>query len=178
MAFYAPKRQTKVVEHEEAGELNIVPYLDILMNLVIFMIASLTGLVSYSVLNVAAPSAGGGGGGADDQPKLVLSVLVGKQGIYVTSQSTKLKFDGAGELVENTEGTPTIPAGPDGKHDFEKLTKAMVKIKGQFPDKSDIIVVGEADLPYEALIATMDAVRETSGAQRKLLFPDVALGAL
>lgn len=178
MAFYAPRRQTKVVEPEEAGELNIVPYLDILMNLVIFMIASLTGLVSYSVLNVAAPSGGGAGGGADDKPKLVLSVLVGKQGIYVTSQSTKLMFDPAGELVENPEGLPTIPVGTDGKHDFEKLTRAMVKIKGQFPDKSDIIVVGEADLPYETLIATMDAVRETSGTQRKLLFPDVALGAL
>ena len=45
------------------------------------------------------------------------------------------------------------------------------------PSKTDIIISAEADIPYETLIAVMDAVRETSGSQKKLLFPDVVLGA-
>lgn len=178
MAFYAPRRKTKPAEIEEVGELNIVPYLDILMNLIIFMLLSVTGLATYGVLNVGAPSYGAaGGGGEDDKPKLLLAVLVGKSGIYVTSQSTKLKFDEAGGLVENPEGTPTIVAKGDGSYDLELLTKAMVKIKNDFQSKTDIIISAEADIPYETLIAVMDAVRETSGSQKKLLFPDVVLGA-
>lgn len=178
MAFYAPRRKTKPAEIEEVGELNIVPYLDILMNLIIFMLLSVTGLATFGVLNVGAPSYGAGAGaGGDDQPKLLLAVLVGKSGIYVTSQNTKLKFDGAGALVDNPEGTPTIPAKADGSYDLDLLTKAMVKIKNDFQSKTDIIISAEADIPYESLVAVMDAVRETSGAQKRILFPDVVLGA-
>ncbi len=179
MAFYAPRRKTKPAEIEEVGELNIVPYLDILMNLIIFMLLSVTGLATYGVLNVGAPSygAGAGAGGEDDTPKLLLAVLVGKSGIYVTSQNAKVKFDEAGKLVENPEGTPTIAAKGDGTFDLDKLTQAMVQVKSTVPSKTDIIISAEADIPYETLIAVMDAVRETSGSQKKLLFPDVVLGA-
>jgi biopolymer transport protein ExbD len=178
VAFYAPRRKTKPAEIEEVGELNIVPYLDILMNLIIFMLLSVTGLATYGVLNVGAPSYGAGAGsGGDDQPKLLLAVLVGKSGIYVTSQNAKVKFDESGKLVDNPEGTPTIPAKGDGTFDLDKLTQAMVQVKSTVPSKTDIIISAEADIPYESLIAVMDAVRETSGAQKKLLFPDVVLGA-
>ena len=38
MAFFYSKRKLRAREREEGQELNIVPYLDILMNLIMFML--------------------------------------------------------------------------------------------------------------------------------------------
>ena len=56
MAFYFSRRKLKPREEEEMGELNIVPYLDILMNLIIFMLLSMTGLAAPN--SRSQPSAG------------------------------------------------------------------------------------------------------------------------
>ena len=49
----------RVHPHEHTGELNIVPYLDIVVNLVMFMLLSMTGLIALGVVNVSAPKLGG-----------------------------------------------------------------------------------------------------------------------
>ncbi|HEX9507565.1 MAG TPA: biopolymer transporter ExbD, partial [Myxococcales bacterium] len=59
MAFYFSRRKLRPVEESEASELNFVPYLDILMNLIIFMLLSMTGLAVFGILNVNAPNYGG-----------------------------------------------------------------------------------------------------------------------
>ena len=58
------------VEEEHAGELNIVPYLDVVVNLVVFMLLSMTGLIALGVVNVSAPKIGGDAAAAApaDQP--------------------------------------------------------------------------------------------------------------
>ena len=63
MAFHYSKRKLKANEEGHAGELNIVPYLDILMNLIIFMLLSMTGLAAFGILNVSAPNYGPSVGG-------------------------------------------------------------------------------------------------------------------
>ena len=72
----------RVREEEHAGELNIVPYLDVVVNLVMFMLLSMTGLITLGVLNVSAPKIAGEGAGATDKPEkppLLLTVAVGRQ---------------------------------------------------------------------------------------------------
>ena len=59
MAFYFSQAQAQARRQEEGGELNIVPYLDILMNLIMFMLLSITGLAAFGILNVNAPNYGG-----------------------------------------------------------------------------------------------------------------------
>ena len=60
MAFYASRRKLRPKEHgEEGGELNIIPYLDIMMNLIMFMLLTMTALITLGVLNVTAPSTSG-----------------------------------------------------------------------------------------------------------------------
>ena len=60
MAFYFSQAQAQAPRGRGgAGELNIVPYLDILMNLIIFMLLSMTGLATFGILNVNAPNYGG-----------------------------------------------------------------------------------------------------------------------
>jgi len=172
MAFYFSRRKLKPREEEEMGELNIVPYLDILMNLIIFMLLSITGLASFGILNVSAPNYGGPTAGAQqdeaDKPKLTLSVLISKKGHFVNSENAIL---GEGSA-------PTIPTKADGSYDFTALNETMMKIKGAFPTETKVIIAADADVQYEALIQTMDACRETQTGERRLLFPDVTLGAL
>ncbi len=65
----------RVHVEEEVGELNIVPYLDIVVNLVMFMLLSMTGLIALGVLNVSAPKLGAEASQAnpDEKPKLLLT---------------------------------------------------------------------------------------------------------
>ncbi len=181
MAFYYSKRKLRPRDKEEMGELNIVPYLDILMNLIIFLLASITGLASLGILNVNAPNYGPASGVASgDQPQqqqLLLTVAISQKGFYVAATGGVLgqAAEGQGQ-AQPGQGEPTIPRKADGQYDFAALTQQMVQIKQAFPSETKVIVAADRDIEYETLIATMDALRETPGPNRRLLFPDVTLG--
>ena len=70
-------------DEEHAGELNIVPYLDIVTNLVMFMLLSMTGLLAFGVVNVSAPKIGDAVAPGSDQPRLLLTVAISRRGFYV-----------------------------------------------------------------------------------------------
>jgi biopolymer transport protein ExbD len=179
MAFYFSKRKIRPKEEEETGELNIVPYLDILMNLIIFMLLSMTGLATFGILNVNAPNYGAGAAANPDQPQkppLLLTVAISKKGYFIAATGGVLGAAEAAPGAPLGEGAPTIPKLPDGSPDYVALTNKMKEIKTSFPDESKIIIAAEPDVQYEWLVATMDAVRETP-SDHKLLFPDVTLGS-
>jgi len=180
VAFYFSKRKTRPRESDEVGELNIVPYLDIMMNLIMFMLLSMTGLAVFGILNVNAPSYGGPSAGeTTDQRKLLLSVLISKKGYFIAGAGAVLGQETpTGEATAGTEGEPTVPKKGDGTYDTAALTAKMVQIKTAFPSESKVIVGAEADISYETLIDTMDAIRETGGGDRKILFSDVTLAAM
>jgi len=178
MAFFYSRRKLKVRDERELGELNIVPYLDILMNLIMFMLLSITGLAAFGILNVSAPSYGGAAAAPDegDKPKLLLSVLVSKKGFYVAGAGGVLGPQTGS--VNPAEVPPTLPKKGDGSYDYAGLTAQLLGVKKEFPTETKVIIGAEADIPYEVLVGTMDAVRESPPPDRKVLFPDVTLGAL
>ncbi|KFA93638.1 ExbD/TolR family protein [Archangium violaceum] len=174
MAFYYSRRKLKPREEEESGELNIIPYLDILMNLILFMLLSINGLAAFGIVNVSAPSYGGPSTSVapqenPEQPRLTLSVLISKQGHFINSENA---------ILGQQEGVPTVPLGADGVYDYAALNAQMVKIKSAFPSETKVIVAADPEIPYDALIQTMDAIRETRERPHRELFPDVTLGAL
>ncbi|WP_375765943.1 biopolymer transporter ExbD [Archangium gephyra] len=173
MAFYYSRRKLKPREDEETGELNIVPYLDILMNLILFMLLSINGLAAFGIVNVSAPGYGAPSTTVapeanPEQPRLVLSVLISKKGHFINSENAILGQDGA----------PTVPLGTDGSYDYASLNAQMLKIKSAFPTETKVIVAADPEIPYDTLIQTMDAIRETREKPHRVLFPDVTLGAL
>jgi biopolymer transport protein TolR len=178
MAFFS-KRKLRVAE-VEIGELNIIPYLDILTNLIIFMLLSMTGLAMFGILNVNAPNYGGAvAAPAEGAPKLLLSVLISKKGFFVAGTGAVLAQQAEGQQpTTSNEGVPTIPRSPDGTFDFASLNTKMVEIKNAFPSESKVIIGAEGDIQYDTLIQTMDAIRETFGKDRKILFSDVTLAAM
>src|SRR3954466_16436875 len=53
---------------EEAGELNLVPYMDIVTNIIIFLLASVVNQVALGNINVTVPTISSGSGSSADQP--------------------------------------------------------------------------------------------------------------
>src|SRR5690606_7709685 len=155
---------------------------DILMNLIIFMLMSITGLAAFGVLNVTAPAYGpsaGMSGEAQNEEPFHLSIQIGKEGFYVSSNKAILGQAPGGEgEAEPSVRPPTIPLKADGSYDFEALNRQMIQVKDAFPGESQVILVAEPAVSYDTLVQVMDAVRETQGAKRRLLFPDVNLGEI
>lgn len=182
MAFHFSKRKLRPKEPEEVGELNIVPYLDIMMNLIMFMLLSMTGLISFGVLNVSSPKFADPGAvkaqTADDpnKPKLLLTVLVSEKGFFIAGEGGVL---GQGGQAADSSGAPTIPKKPNGDYDYAQLTAKMTDIKKVFPDESKAILGADAKVSYEILVKTMDAVRENPAqlieGKPMTLFFDVSL---
>ncbi len=170
-------------EEEHAGELNIVPYLDIITNLVMFLLLSMTGILALGVVNVSAPrisSEPAQAQAADpSQPRLLLTVAISRNGFYVAGAGGVL--GPAERAAVDASQPPTVPLKADGKHDFDALTDLMVRVKERYPNETNLILSADPDVPYEVLVHTMDACREAKRKlgdgtfERKPLFFDVSL---
>jgi biopolymer transport protein ExbD len=172
----------RIHPEEDFGELNIVPYLDVVVNLVMFMLLSMTGLISLGVLNVSAPKIGGEtvAAAADAGPKLLLTVGIGRQGFYVAGAGGVL---GSEANATDTTRPPTIPL-KDGKYDYASLTDQLARIKERYPNETQVILSADPDIVYDVLIQTMDACRDMlvkspdGSTGRKPLFFDVSLSLI
>jgi biopolymer transport protein TolR len=151
---------------EEAGELNLVPYMDIVTNIIIFLLASVVNQVALGNINVSSPAISAGGGAAADtppeKPPLNLTISVGASGFTVAASGGVL---------------PIIPKAPNGQYDYAGLTKKLREIKSN-PDNADETKANfsaDANIPYDVVVATLDAMRQ--GDDGKILFPDVNFAA-
>ena len=142
---------------EEAGELNLVPYMDIVTNIIIFLLASVVNQVALGNINVTVPTISQGGSASDNEPPpkppLNLTVSVGASGFTIAASGGVL---------------PIVPKLPTGQYDYKSLTAKLKEIKSN-PDNAD------ANTSYDVVIATLDAMRQ--GDDGKILFPDVAFAA-
>ncbi len=171
----------RVHAHEKTGELNIVPYLDIMVNLTMFMLVSMTSVIQLAIINVNVPSYGGPAAGVQqeqksDKPPLLLSVAISPKGFYIAGSGGVLGAD-TPPVNAQSEKTlpPTIPLLPDGKYDYTQLKRKMVDVKDKYPDESKVILTADPTVVYDVVVQTMDAVREDGP---KKLFYDVVLGAM
>lgn len=162
-------RRRRHQEEHGTGELNIIPYLDIVTNLVMFLLQASAMAVSLGEISSKLPTMGGADPTTDPQPpptdkekELRLTVVLGETGFTVAGAEAVLAGGGEG-------GGPTIPK-VNNKYDYTELTKLMVKIKKAFPQETKALVVPEDQVVYGDLVATMDAMRENGP---DMLFPDV-----
>ena len=152
---------------EETGEINLVPYMDIVTNIIIFLLASVVNQVALGNINVSSPTISGGGAASDvdtppDKPPLNLTITVGATGYIVGASGGVL---------------PNIPKLPNGQYDFKTLTTKLKEIKSN-PDNAEETKAtfnADANIPYDVVIATLDAMRQAEDG--KVLFPDVNFAA-
>ena len=170
--------------HEESGELNLVPYLDIIMNIIMFLLATVTFSATLTSINVNLPTAlTATASQAEAPPKqeLNLTVSVTDKGFTIATSGAVLfrgfrlesPAPGQPSVVQTTSELPTLPL-VGGQPDLLGLSQAMVQLKAHYPSEERAIITASPQIPYELLVHTMDAMRSADG---KVLFPSVLLGA-
>jgi len=153
---------------DEAGELNVVPYLDIMMNIMMFVLAS----VSVAFVTTIHTSA------ANANPILHAD----NSGLHftalVTDQGVALKTAG-GSIGPGCEGVAPGIAVPNrgGEVDLTALTACARRIKATTAGEKEVQVTVTASpgIPYATIVAVMDGLRRDHEGE---LFPEVTLGVV
>jgi biopolymer transport protein ExbD len=157
---------------EEAGELNIIPYLVIIMNIIVFVIATIS-VVFMSTIETIPPSAGGGRQQtrAMQSQALNLVALITKDGISLKAKGGNVAT-GCSTLGEGV----AVPKRNAAEHDFTELSRCVRALKDQnekFADETQVTITGNPGVEYQVVIDTIDALRQDQDGP---LFPDVRFG--
>jgi biopolymer transport protein ExbD len=169
------RKHTKVEEpdpSEVAGELNIIPFLDITVNLIMFLLMLTTTLAFFAQLEARLPeySRGGVGKRSSDGESLNLNITITENGVIVTGSGGKLA---PGCTNVATGRVVTVPK-KGGDYDWEGLTACAAEVKKEFPDETQVTVSGEPLVEFQYVVDAMDAMRADGDEE---LFPDVMLSA-
>lgn len=163
----------------EVGELNLVPYMDIMVNLIIFMLFTMSGFVQMKVINVSLPAIDTGESSSEPPPEepekklaIVLAIL-DKKG-FIISLNGQIVNENLETVEKLPDGQYTINALSDGKYDLEKLKAVMEKVKAKDPTVEGLTIVPEKTVDYDSVIKVMDAIR--FDAAGKKLYVDILLG--
>ncbi len=157
---------------EEGGELNIVPFLDIITNVLMFVHATVT-VTFTATIDTYPPKAGSSSVRPPTTPTLGLTILIVDNGFSVKARG--------GNVAPGCSDTgPGLAVGKtsDGKdYNFDGLKKCVVGLKASsadFADETTVTISANPNIPYQAVIGTMDSIRRTEDG--KDLFPDVNFG--
>ena len=149
----------------ETPELNITTFLNLMVVLIPFLLISAV-FSRVTIMELSVPTSAGGS--ATNAPNFAIEVIVRKAGFEIAN----------GSSVE-----AAIPK-KEGHYDMEMLSKMLIRLKAQYPQKEDATVLLEPDIEYDHLIQVMDAVRGTKPqteedsqeVQNIVLFPDISIG--
>lgn len=152
---------------EEGGELNIVPFLDIIVNILIFVLATVA--VTFTTSIETTPPSSGGTGVRQEKDKKALNLSA-----FVVNDGIALKASG-GNVATGCSGIGGGLAVPkrQGEHDYTELTRCVEKLKKSSPDfaeETQISITANNDVDYQTVVQVMDAVR---GTPDEVLFTDV-----
>jgi len=156
---------------EEGGELNIVPFLDIIMNVLMFVLAGVTATFTATI-DTFPPRAGGAGARAPTTPTLSLTVLIVPDGFSLKASGGNVA---PGCNSGTGDGLAVVKVGSN--YDYEGLRSCVTRLKlanEAFKDESSVTLSANPNIPYQVLISTMDAIRKTENGDE--LFPDVNFG--
>lgn len=154
---------------EAGGELNIVPFLDIIMNVLMFVLATVS--VTFTATIDTFPPRAGAGARAPTTPTLGLTILVVPDGF-----SMKARGGNVAPGCSDTGPGIAIPK-KDNDYDYAALKACAAKLKGaapEFKEEMGVTVSANPPIPYQVVISTMDAVRNND--QGEPMFPEVTFG--
>ncbi|MGB0679564.1 MAG: ExbD/TolR family protein [Polyangiales bacterium] len=171
------RKQTKEVDldpSEMEGELNIIPFLDIVVNLIMFLLMTTSAVAYFAQIELRLPEYGRGvgsrGAKKEEQP-LNLSVTLTRSGAIVAGSNGKLA-PGCDSVT--SAAVVTVRKNAQGKYDWKGLKECAVKIKKAYSDEHQVTLSAEPLVPYSDVVAAMDAVRQDDEQE---LFPTVMLSA-
>jgi len=155
---------------EEGGELNIVPFLDIVTNVLMFVLATVSVTVTATI-DTFPPRAGGAQKAGPVVPTLGLTVIVVPDGFSIKARGGNI----APGCNDPGPGLAVPKKGND--YDYAQLNACATKLKGlsdQFKDETQVTISANPQIPYQAVIGAMDALRKNDKGDD--LFPEVNFG--
>ena len=162
MKKYRAHRQ----RHKEAQELNITAFMNLMVVLTPFLL--ITAVFSrLTVLELNLPTSQSQASN-DDTPAFQLEITVRDAGI---------------EVGDRNQGTLSRLTKQGKDYPLDDLSAYLLRIKQQFPDKTDATLLLEPDISYQTVVAVMDRVRVSESRDpkdnrvvRSELFPEVSIG--
>jgi biopolymer transport protein ExbD len=160
--------QRELAPDEQGGELNIVPFLDIITNILMFVLATIS-VTFVAVIETRPPH--DRVVRSTPKPSLALNVVAVDEGFIVSAFGQRI-----GEQCRGTGAGVTV--GLAGKaYDYDALTACAMRLKGEVPSASEetsATITANRDVPYEVVIGTIDAIRKSEDGDE--LFPDITFG--
>lgn len=178
------RKRTRIHEldpSEAAGELNIVPFLDIVTNIITFLLATTAAVLTTMQLEAHLPTLSRGRGrGTDTGSSLNLSVTISEEGIIVAGSGGKLapgctNMQSGRVITVPLLPNPAIDANNDSLpdvYDWPALTRCLGVVHTNFSEERQAILTADPNVEYRHLVRAMDAIR-TDGTVE--LFPDIML---
>lgn len=167
----APK---ELAPDEEGGELNIVPFLDIITNVLIFVLATIS--VTFTTMIDTQPPKSGGSSSRPTKPTLSLNIVVIDKGFLVSAFGQRI-----GEGCQGTgSGVAVGLTTADGRQDYDyaALNACAKRLKNQVPEAAEettATVTANKDIQYQVIISTIDAIRKAQDDGQEL-FTDIYFG--
>lgn len=166
---------------EESGELNIIPYLDIITNVLVFVLASVT-VTFLTQLDTTPPSSGGKGvKSAIDSEALNLAAIIVDEGVSFKTSFGNIAPGCADGDVRIGKGLTIPNRGGKFEYDLEGIKKCARALKtiedGKFEAETQVAVTASRNIEYKYLIQVLDGLRsETTEDGRTIdLFPEFQL---
>ncbi len=155
---------------EEGGELNVVPFLDIITNILIFVLATVA--VTFTATIESTPPAAGGRGVRRNVESHALNLTV-----MIVDDGFALKATGGNVATGCVGPGPglTLPKLA-GRYDFSGLNACAAKLKAQAPEYAEekqFYVTANPGIEYQTVISVIDALRTDLRDPKRLLFTDV-----
>ncbi len=159
---------------EEGGELNIVPFLDIITNVLMFVLATVT-VTFTTMIDAAPPSNRPAPRSTVTKPTLSLNVIVLKEGFVVSAYGNRVgpgcTSGGAGLAVAFKD------EGGKRDYDWKGLSECAARLKAlneESKAEKQVAITASREIPYQVIVSTMDALRKDDKGQ--LMFPEVNFG--
>ncbi|MCW8127785.1 ExbD/TolR family protein [Microbulbifer halophilus] len=195
-------RRRRLGRDKETPELDITAFLNLMVVLVPFLLVSAV-FSRVTILELNMPS--GAGGGAPDDPTVTVEVVVRKEALEISDgEKVVARFPNlntaeqgeAGDTAEQAADREDTAGEADGAtvpptdevYDLEKLSRALLDIKSEYPEKTDSMLLMEPNIAYEHLVGVMDTVRgadvreegsdpeDPEAVEHVILFPDISIG--
>ena len=149
---------------QQPPQLDVTTFLNLMVVLIPFLLISAV-FSRVTIMELRVPTAAGGS--ESIKPNFSIEVIVRETGLEIAN----------GSYVE-----AAIPK-KDDQYDMEMLSKMLIRLKAQYPDKEDATILLEPEIAYDYLIQIMDIVRSADirevgneAVQKLLLFPDISIG--
>ena len=135
------------------AELNLVPYIDLLTCMVVFLLMTAV-WTQLARIDVTQKGQAQSAEQTDEKPpETRLVVVVNEDGFLIAGGAA-----GDQKPIKKKEG----------KYDYDTLMAILKEVKKTYPDKRDVHIASDDTIQYESVVQTMDTALTAQ-------FPDIAL---